>query len=97
MPPVEKNWARSGRGLTSILERLSTERVVPAELLVATADGVDWHVEPWLQRLLIEIRQELGMDVVFVSEFINGRRVFRHVTPGDGSIICAEASDPQTA
>lgn len=97
MPNAENTLLHSGRGLASILARLSNKQVEPAEMLVATADGVDRHVEPWLQRLLGEIRRELGMDVVFVSEFRNGRRVFRHVAPEDGSIICAGASDPLEA
>jgi EAL domain-containing protein (putative c-di-GMP-specific phosphodiesterase class I) len=36
-------------------------------------------------QLLDAIRHHLGMDVAFVSEFIDGRRVFRHVEPSNPS------------
>lgn len=36
-------------------------------------------MKPSLPRLLSAIRQHLGMDVAFVSEFVDGRRFFRHV------------------
>lgn len=46
-------------------------------------------------RLLNAIRQHLQMDIAFVSEFTNGRRVFREVDPlGSSNPIQPNASDP---
>lgn len=53
-------------------------------------------MKPSLPRLLGAIRQHLGMDVAFVSEFISGRRFFRQVDT-DGSRpapIAVGGSDP---
>ena len=48
-----------------------------------------------LHDALRAIRLHLGMDVAFVSEFVNGRRVFRHVdTHLDNPPIQVGASDP---
>lgn len=45
-------------------------------------------------RLLAAIRAHLGMDVAFVSEFTDGRRVFRHVdSPHDGQPVQVGGSD----
>lgn len=48
-----------------------------------------------LGRILKAVRTHLGMDVGFVSEFLNGRRVFRHVEHAEGK-ECIEvgSSDP---
>ncbi len=68
---------------------------MPGEILAATADGDDHRVEPVVQRLLVEIRRRLNMDVVFVSEFRDGRRVFRHVeVPADAPVIARDAYRP---
>lgn len=50
-----------------------------AELLVATVDGADDGVAPQVQEVLRLLREKLGMDVVFVSEFVDGLRRFRMV------------------
>ncbi len=50
-----------------------------SELLVATADGSDVQIDRAVPEVLQLLRERLKMDVVFVSEFTEGRRVFRHV------------------
>ncbi|KQU65078.1 MULTISPECIES: GAF domain-containing protein [unclassified Rhizobacter] len=66
--------------------------VMISELLVATADGCDPSIDNSVTEVLRTLRERLKMDVVFVSEFIDGRRVFRFVDgdnppmgPGDGN------------
>jgi len=53
-------------------------------------------MKPSLPRLLGAIRQHLGMDVAFVSEFISGRRFFRQVDAGGPrpAPIVVGGSDP---
>lgn len=64
-----------------------------SELLVATADESDAELDHSIGEVLKLLRVRMGMDVVFVSEFVEGRRVFRNVsqapgvnllTPGEG-------------
>lgn len=50
-----------------------------SELLVATSDGCDPEIDSRITELLSKLRQQLNMDLVFVSEFLNGQRVFRFV------------------
>lgn len=69
---------------------------VEREFAVATADGTDEDRLEALSRLLRRVREAFHMDVVFVSEFVGGRRVFRHVDaawPGT-EVVQAGASDP---
>ncbi len=48
-----------------------------------------------LSRSLHAIRTHLGMDVGFISEFVNNRRYFRYVDAADrDAIICVGQSDP---
>lgn len=54
-----------------------------SELLVATADSYDPELDRSITDVLMLLRRQLRMDVVFVSEFIGGERVFRFV---DGSV-----------
>ncbi len=56
-----------------------------SELLVATADSADALVDDSVPQLLSAMRQRMAMDVVFVSEFIDGRRMFRFVDAGPGA------------
>ena len=57
-----------------------------SDLLIATPDLADARIDEALQDLLRLIRSELQMDVAFVAEFVEGRRVFRHVDATDGPI-----------
>jgi len=66
--------------------------VIISELLVATADSADAPIDHAVTEVLRTLRDRLRMDVVFVSEFIDGKRVFRFVegenppmAPGDGN------------
>jgi GAF domain-containing protein len=63
---------------------------------VATADGTEEEQLRALSALLHSIRTQLKMDVVFVSEFTGGRRVFRHVDAAAGPGCCVQVggSDP---
>jgi len=60
-----------------------------SELMVATADGFDAELDRDITDVLMMLRKQLRMDVVFVSEFIGRERVFRFV---EGSV----ANGPQT-
>jgi EAL domain-containing protein (putative c-di-GMP-specific phosphodiesterase class I) len=53
------------------------------------ADGTDAHV----RRMLHIVRTHLGMDVAFVSEFFDGRRVFRQVDSGGAGPVVEGGSD----
>jgi GAF domain-containing protein len=55
-----------------------------SELLVATADQSDTLIDDAVPELLRLLRERLKMDVVFVSEFVDGRRVFRRVEAKPG-------------
>ena len=59
--------------------------VTISELLVATADSADALVDDSVPELLQAMRQRMEMDVVFVSEFIAGRRMFRYVDAAPGA------------
>jgi len=51
-------------------------------LAIATADARDSAVDQAVQDLLALVRDHLGMDVVFVSEFVDGFRVMRQGCAG---------------
>ena len=53
--------------------------VTISELLVATADSSDPLLDDSVSQLLHAMRTRMEMDVVFVSEFIDGQRMFRYV------------------
>lgn len=57
--------------------------VTLSELLVATADGHDAELDRQISTVLSMLRRQLHMDVVFVSEFVNGQRVFRFIEGGE--------------
>jgi GAF domain-containing protein len=66
-----------------------------SEMLVATADGSDDMIDSAVTEMLQLLRQRLAMDVVFVSEFVDGQRVFRYVdTPQNKPVIPVGHSDP---
>ncbi|AMM23322.1 GAF domain-containing protein [Variovorax sp. PAMC 28711] len=52
------------------------------ELLVATGDLRERGIDSAMNRLLKLMREELQMDVAFVSEFVGGERVMRYVDVG---------------
>lgn len=53
--------------------------VAISELLSATSDGFDPELDARISDVLRGLRLQLDMDVVFVSEFQDGMRVFRFV------------------
>lgn len=50
-----------------------------ADLIATPTDELRGALQKTLPRLLRALREHLGMDVAFVSEFVDGRRVFRCV------------------
>jgi GAF domain-containing protein len=66
-----------------------------AEMMVATADGADPAIEDAVPQVLRLLREKMNMDVVFVSEFSDGRRVFRDVDEKPGThTLSPGMSDP---
>lgn len=51
-------------------------------IAIATADAPE-RKEDGISQLLELVRENLGMDVAFVSEFVDGKRVVRHGCAGD--------------
>jgi GAF domain-containing protein len=85
----EKTMNRVDTLLPSALE------VQVAEMLVATADGADELVDRAVTEVLKVLRERMKMDVVFVSQFVRGRRAFRAVSQARGrEVIAAGMSDP---
>jgi hypothetical protein len=64
-----------------------------AELLVATTDEADVALDQRIQQVLRLLKQRTGMDVVFVSQFTEGRRVFRFVEQVR-DLLAVGGSDP---
>jgi len=66
-----------------------------SELLVATPEGSDALIDASVSEVLRLLREHLKMDVVFVSEFVDGRRVFRRVdTSPESRVIEPGQSSP---
>ena len=65
-----------------------------SELLVATADSHDPSLDRRITDVLLMLRKQLRMDVVFVSEFVDGQRMFRFVHGGEALGIHAGDAAP---
>lgn len=66
-----------------------------SELLVATADAADTDIDQAVPEALKLLRDKLQMDVVFVSQFVDGQRVFRYVdTEPQQPVIAVGGGDP---
>ncbi len=66
-----------------------------SELLVATSDSADPALPATVPEVLKLLRTRLGMDIAFVSQITDGRRVFMAVDHAPGfSPIQAGMSDP---
>lgn len=79
------------------LPKAHTGRGVPPMISPAIVGGAlpGYQAEISLTQILRAVRTHLGMEVGFISEFHNGRRVFRHVESAEGK-KCIEVggSDP---
>ena len=60
--------------------------VTVSELLVATADSSDALLDDSVEEVLHALRKQMNLDVVFVSEIVDGKRVFRFVNAGAGGL-----------
>ena len=60
-----------------------------SELLLATADKSDDLVDENVRQVLHDLRENLGMEVIFVSEIRNGNRMFQHVDTAPGKELIA--------
>lgn len=82
----EDDDSRSRAELADLQRRFAT----------ATADGTSHDRYATLSALLGKIREQLRMDVVFVSQFVKGRRVFKYVdrAPGEPDTVRVGGSDP---
>jgi GAF domain-containing protein len=70
--------------------------VQAAEFLVATADDVDHPADRAVGDLLRRVREGVGMDIVFISQFVDGQRLIREVVAteeGEGEFHRGD-SDP---
>ena len=56
-----------------------------SELLIATATRSDALVDESVRQVLHDLREHLGMDVIFLSEIRDGRRMFKHVETRPGA------------
>ena len=67
-----------------------------SRLAVATADGSDPAFEDGVSEVLRVVRDVLQMDVAFVSQFVQGQRVFRQVdiAPDAAAVIAVGGADP---
>lgn len=65
-----------------------------SELLVATADESDDAIDDSVPEVLKLLRERMKMDVVFVSEFVDGQRIFRSVDGPGQDIVHQGDSGP---
>ena len=66
-----------------------------SEMMVATADESDTGIDNSVPEVLRLLRKKMRMDVVFVSEFKGGQRVFRHVeSEPENAVFAAGDSNP---
>ena len=63
--------------------------VTVSELLIATAASSDALIDDAVREVLHELRQHLGMDVIFLSEIRGGQRLFKHVDARPGAEVIA--------
>ncbi|MDM0109561.1 GAF domain-containing protein [Variovorax sp. J22R24] len=66
-----------------------------SEVLVATPDSSDYLIDSAVPEVLKALRTSLHMDVAFVSEFVDGQRVYRRVDADDKAKVIREGDgDP---
>jgi GAF domain-containing protein len=78
---------------------LTGVEVVAGEFVATTADLSNQSEHEPISRLLRQVREKLGMDVVFVSQFVHGERLIRHAAsaPGDTHSPAEGEADPLEA
>ncbi len=78
----------------SLFDRFQNDdvKVTISELLVATADSTDPLLDGSVNEVLAAMRQQFGLDVVFVSEIVDGRRIYRFVNAA-GDTLGTRAGD----
>ena len=59
------------------------------ELIVTSADQSDELVDDAVREVLRDLRQNLKMDVIFISEIRDGKRMFKHVDNKPGCNLIA--------
>ena len=64
--------------------------VTVSELLIATAASSDALIADAVREVLHELRQHLGMDVIFRPEIRGGQRLFKHVDARPGAEVIAK-------
>lgn len=69
--------------------------VIVSEMLIASADSSDVLLDGAMGEVLRRLREKLRLDVVFVSEFVDGRRVFRFVDGEAGNSNKPDAGDDE--
>lgn len=66
-----------------------------SDFVLGTARADEGSIDQILQDALYTIRVHLDMDIAFISEFLDGRRYFRHVdAAAEKAVIVVGASDP---
>lgn len=60
-----------------------------SELLLATADYSDDLIDDNVRSVLHDLREHLGMEVIFLSEIRDGQRMFKHVDSKPGCDLIA--------
>lgn len=66
-----------------------------SHMMVATADESDAEIDTAVLEVLRLLREKMHMDVVFVSEFADGQRIFRAVdTAPDHAVVAVGQGNP---
>lgn len=89
----------SGEGLQSSVHHLHSQSQTArsSTLLDGAGEGADVALDALVPVLLATVRNIMGMDVAFVSEFVGDQRVFKHVVPASGAVITAGGAGPLEA
>ncbi len=76
-----------GSEKTDAFDRVEwSERIAAVTAEAYGADGIS-YIERSIGGLLHIVREQIDLEVVFVGEFVEGRRVFRHVAAKDDEAI----------
>jgi GAF domain-containing protein len=93
-PGGRTGWGSGSASAMKHLEDQAAAQPHPLEIAVATSEGADAPLSVVLPLLQL-IKNRLETDVVFVSQFIDGKRVFRYVdVPPDARVISVGGADP---